>query len=523
MSLRRKILIVFGVFFGVAILVPVIRHYQLRAATEAYIARLKAQGEPMDLAQVIPPPVPPDQNGAPLITNALAEIHSESNYTNAIFFNNPPYDMNRTIPGKEMIGWQQPAIHDSEDNGPTNTWGELGTQLAERQNNLNDFRRLIEKPTLDFNMDYSDLKALALMSHLPRVKLAVEWLETSELYNLHQGETGNACVDVRAMLAFVKGETDERFEISQLVRFAITQMSAGATWDILQTTNVSNEDLAQLQRDWQSLEFISSMKNTFLFERVNDLRWLNDLRQSPTNLDEVVAWNMPSEEHRYKRTAGGTYVLEDDRAFPRKVIDQILLQWDKYQWRWFWSYTDEVRGLHMSQALIDGIQMMETNKSFPLVQTFVKTNFAWFGFASVKDNPYAILAQNASSQLVAMRKVVNAEITRNVVITAIALKRYEIRHHQLPNSLDELVPEFLKAVPIDYMDGQPLRYRRNADRTFLLYSVGENGEDDSGNPSLENGITSSSFYWQDEQALDWVWPQPATEQEVQNYYAHPPK
>ena len=66
MSLRRKILIAVGIVLGVAILVPVIHHYQLRAATEAYIAQLKAQGEPMELAQVIPPPVPPEQNGAPI-------------------------------------------------------------------------------------------------------------------------------------------------------------------------------------------------------------------------------------------------------------------------------------------------------------------------------------------------------------------------------------------------------------------------------------------------------------------------
>ena len=46
------------------------------------------------------------------------------------------------------------------------------------------------------------------------------------------------------------------------------------------------------------------------------------------------------------------------------------------------------------------------------------------------------------------------------------------------------------------MDGQPLRYRRNADGTFLLYSVGENGKDDGGDPSLEKGVTGSSFYWQ---------------------------
>ena len=68
------------------------------------------------------------------------------------------------------------------------------------------------------------------------------------------------------------------------------------------------------------------------------------------------------------------------------------------------------------------------------------------------------------------------------------------------------------------MDGQPLRYRRNADGNFPLYSVGENGVDDGGNPALESGVTSSSYAWQNPHALDWVWPQPATVAEIQKYY-----
>jgi hypothetical protein len=68
------------------------------------------------------------------------------------------------------------------------------------------------------------------------------------------------------------------------------------------------------------------------------------------------------------------------------------------------------------------------------------------------------------------------------------------------------------------MDGEPLRYRPNVDGTFLLYSVGENGVDDGGDPSLEKGVTSSNYSWQNIHALDWVWPQPATEIEIQAYY-----
>jgi hypothetical protein len=528
MSRRWKIFIAVGILLGVAILIPVIHHYQLRAATEAYIAQLKAQGEPMELAQVIPPPVPPDQNAASVITNALAQIDLESNYTNSIIFNNEPYAMNRIIPGKKLIGWRQPFIHDPDGYSyPTNTWDDLSAQLSDRQNDINDFRKLIKKPTLDFYYNYSDPKIYipALAPHLSQVKLAIQWLEASEYYNLHEDKTANACADVRAMLAFVIAQTNERFLISQLSRLAFARIAADATWNVLQTTNVSDSSLAQLQQDWESPEFMLPLKNAFLFERVSELQLLDDLHRSPTNLDAQVAWTMfgMNYHYNYKQTENGTYVLDDERSFLGKVIDGISTRWDKSQWQWFWSYTDEMRGVRMWRAVTDGIQMLETNRSFRLVQSFVNTNFTQIGFDSVKDNPYAMISQYAHNQLSAMKRLTEVETARNIVIVAIGLKRYELRYHHLPDSLDQLIPEFLKSVPTDYMDGQPLRYRRNADGTFLLYSVGENGKDDGGNPGLEQGVESSSYYWQNPLALDWVWPQPATPEEIRNYYAHPPK
>jgi hypothetical protein len=116
-----------------------------------------------------------------------------------------------------------------------------------------------------------------------------------------------------------------------------------------------------------------------------------------------------------------------------------------------------------------------------------------------------------------------AEVAKRTVITAIALKRFQLQHGNFPEKLAELTPEFLPAVPLDPVDGKPLRYRRNADGTFLLYSVGDDGVDNGGDPTLSAGVTSSSFYWLGNHARDWVWPQPATPAEIQAFSAHPPK
>src|ERR1700733_1830534 len=206
MSRRRKTLIVAGIVFGVAVLVPVIHHYQLRFAVESYIAELKAKGEPMDLAQVIPPPVPPEQNGAPLIINSLTNFsYTDFSYT-GIAWTNPPQAMHVILPGKAMVGWQQPDIRSSDG---TNNWEDLGMELAAVKSDVASFRSLTNHPILDFNLNYGKGSTLPL-PNLGPLRRAAQRLNVSALYNLHEGKPPDACADVRAMLAIVKGQTEER-------------------------------------------------------------------------------------------------------------------------------------------------------------------------------------------------------------------------------------------------------------------------------------------------------------------------
>jgi hypothetical protein len=494
MSRRRKILIVAGIALGVVILIPVIYHYQLRFAVESYLAQLKAKGEPMELAQVIPPLLPPEQNGALIFLKAITLFHTNMN----VLDSNPPPTMRAVASGKAMVGWQQPDVRSSDG---TNKWEDVGWELTTAKSDLESFQSLTNHLFLDFNLDYKKGFTL-LLRHLPSLKHAAQSLNASALYNLHERKTSDACADVRAMLAIVKGQSEERLEISQLVRIAIAHIAAATTWEILQDPNTSENDLALLLQNWQSLEFISPVKKAYLMERVMGLRSMEQFQQTPNEL-----WSSVS------GPGGG-----------------IETMWHKSQWRWFWSYVDERRALQTQSMLIEATQMAETNKSFQSVQSFVRSNFVelHFEMPQPQDEGFRVdidefgvrwlFSEGAYDSFAVLRKAMVMETVQNVAVTAIALKRYELRHHQLPATLDELTPDLLKAVPIDCMDGEPLRYRRNADGTFMLYSVGENGVDDGGNPSLQKNIQSLNFYWQNDHALDWVWPQPATAAEVQKYY-----
>jgi hypothetical protein len=97
-----------------------------------------------------------------------------------------------------------------------------------------------------------------------------------------------------------------------------------------------------------------------------------------------------------------------------------------------------------------------------------------------------------------------------MALTAIALKRYHLRHGTFPNTLQELVPPYLSQLPVDYMDGKPLRYRRDGP-SFFLWSVGNDGQDGGGvpNQAMPYGTFTGRY--------DFVWPQPASEQELEEH------
>ena len=64
----------------------------------------------------------------------------------------------------------------------------------------------------------------------------------------------------------------------------------------------------------------------------------------------------------------------------------------------------------------------------------------------------------------------------------LALKAFKMKTGRLPKTLDELVPEYLAAVPLDDFDGKPLRY---SPEKKILYSVGKGLKDVGGSTKEE--------------------------------------
>ena len=111
-----------------------------------------------------------------------------------------------------------------------------------------------------------------------------------------------------------------------------------------------------------------------------------------------------------------------------------------------------------------------------------------------------------------------AEAERRVIITGVALKRYFEKYGQYPETLQVLAPEFLKSVPMDFMNGQPLHYKLAEPGRFLLYSVGLDGVDNGGKiptpPTEEEKIARLTHPTTPVPESDIVWPLAASAAEV---------
>lgn len=82
-------------------------------------------------------------------------------------------------------------------------------------------------------------------------------------------------------------------------------------------------------------------------------------------------------------------------------------------------------------------------------------------------------------------KAIENQARVNQARIACALERYWLKNGSYPEALAELSPVFLPQIPVDVIDNQAMRYRRETPEKYLLYSIGLNRVDDGGEVSKE--------------------------------------
>jgi hypothetical protein len=388
------------------------------------------------------------------------------------------------------------------DMGDQVTWDELGEVLHENQKELEAACMAALSGPIRFNLEASHGSSM-LLRHLSVLKNLQQAFAARALLALHQGKLGGAWTNLMAATRVVTAWEPEPAEVSELVRFAMTKSAFEVTWQALQTNAWSDQQLAQLQGEWEAVDFWRLLPETAAFERASHAASYEEERSHPPGNSRLSltafmksAWRSPSSawsEIRY-RWNQGSYLRGGQYEEQRDLLlfdQQREIELRNAARAPTWAQMRQLPGI--------------TNR--PVFRTKYYSPIR----SRLETREISLAFQRGGQGL--LGRAAEAEAQRRILITALGFERHHARHGAYPKALVALAPEFLKTVPLDFMDGKSLRYQLNDDGHCLLYSVGLDCVDDGGKMIGNERGTAANFHAGSLAVLptsDIAWPIPAS-------------
>lgn len=488
---------------GVACLV--LEHWRGRRDLAAARGELRALGEPVDLVDL-------DLSVTPMAARAYDEFARAAGDAGE----NPP-----AVPGPRWIapGTVVASVDfGTWDGGGAVIWNRklLREWVGDRSGALDRLRATLATPARQPPIDYSQGFTKLLLPHLSPVKQGIIALGISALDHVLEGDFEEALADLRSSRRLADDLARRPTLIEHLVHVACLAIVRNRVFDLFYSGRWDDRQLAALQEFLQTPELNASWRQAIRGERVLVLQAIDTVSADEleglmgpisalgggTAPPAVDLSSLPGDLEAAKEVAEGV-LTRVAHGFRMKVLWPI--------WQFAWRDQSLAFYLRDTQRLID-LSSREP-LSFLRISEAIGHGRAKGGLGRVRGLLSSLLSPVMESSLARLARF---ETEQELLVTALALERFVLRHGQYPERLDELVPEFLAAVPIDRMDGQPLRYRREADGAFTLWGIGENQVDDGGDATSESGRPSSQWWWM---ARDTVWPRRASPEEIAEWQA----
>ena len=481
-------------------------------------ARLKQRGEPMNFEELLGPRVPDAQNFArhPLMDGLLSHTATNdakgrltyrwtgqrkiSELYEALRFPEPPSDepksgkrLRRTGPDLESLASllkagthrEKRTVYDPGRSEPRETNDLIhlpippaGMPAAQavlyafegRRAVLDQITEAARRPRAQHDLRYAD-GPNALLPHLAIHKSMAGKLRTRSAARVAAGDTAGAAEDIDTILRLAELTGEDPVLIGYLVRVAIQSIAFSAFWDGTLQHAWSDAQLAAFQQRFEGLKQRDSLVKAFRGERLFGKTCFELMREGRLDPDTLGAMESDESGNSFGWGLVPRAWLLQNQAYHSKVLDQVVGALQR---------CDPERGIASKGSIWETERVEQTV----------------FNTAGRRFHPYRILTHLLLPGLAKVHAKADRSLTTSrLAITVAGLERHRLATGTYPKSLGDLVPKWVPAVPLDPMDGQPLRYRLNADGTFTVYSVGPNHADDNG-----------AFESQLGQDLDWVWP-----------------
>jgi len=484
MNKPLRILLVLGLVIAamLAMLLPA-RNSRYRKQLASYQAELRAKGEKLSLAE-LGYPRPPQTNLFLLrLTNLVARIPPSA-------FEPGLLDLMRMVePGRAQPAWTMPAPAWNSygvANARALAWEDVEAALLAVEAPMRELRQLLSGPLPAYHnagaTNFFSVFFSGSSYNFVAVRKASQWLMGDAIGALHARDRKRAGEDLRALLHLLEANRDEPTLVNQMIRVAIGGLAVSTTWEALQTDGWTEPELAALKRDWESVDFTEALEQGFIGERAFNGYVCDLIRRDAAQAQRL--FRMPSSPS------------------PR-LLDSLSETGTSFLWR-LTLEENQLRALEFHQAYLGAIRRLRQDTPWPEVRPDLASIIATvdsriFGPGRYR---YALFATMVPNFVRAATTVVHHETERRLVVTAIAIQRYQLGHGHPPPDLQSLTPDYLAAVPLDPMTGKALGYRLDNEKQFILYSAGEDGEDNQGDATSATPRAQADVW----AGRDAVWP-----------------
>jgi hypothetical protein len=342
---------------------------------------------------------------------------------------------------------------------------------------IDELRVACRLPYSRYPINYdSESPWMIMLPHLAVLKSCAQMLQLRGVAHLQNGQPDQALEDVQLGLQLTDKIHTEPILISHLVRLAMMQLMLQPVWEGLAQHRWSDAQLAALEAELAKLDFCADYRLSMHCELGFHGEILRLVRRHPGKLQELDG-------------LGDLSGNKPGLGLPGGYFNYLIPAG--------WLYQNQYR---CARVVEDYYLPMADVSQGTFSPDMVRRGEATVAAETTKPGPYHRLERLLVPSLgTAAKKFAYGQASVNLARTAIALERCRLARGAYPESLGALAPQFIAKVPRDAIGGKPLKYQREADGSFVLYSVGWNEKDDDGeaafNPDgsvdLQNG--------------DWVW------------------
>lgn len=455
----------------------------------------EAKGEKFGFDAFVPPPVADDQNFAmtPLLRTAFDYVHTnngvkwrDSNAWQRVMAIEPgPSDMTAVLGDSEQGALADlnaaAKFYSGNTNYPQSSAPESAAEVVLTALNkfTPDLQQLREaaaaRPSSRFPIEYNyEPPPEICLPHLVCIKNLALVCELRAVAELETHQTPQSLADLQLSFRVCDSIRDEPFLISHLVRLATLTITVQGIREGLARHAWSDPQLVEFEKYLATLDLLREYEHAMRGERAMNIGMLDYLRRHNGSSGTPPAGSDASEsQHSSFYLAPGGWYYQNMRLIGEMYRDFIL------------PIVDESNRV-VSPDLSGGMHGNLDQRRLGPYNFYVKLALPPLAAASIRTARTQTWVDEAR--------------------VACAIERYRLAHHELPDTLSVLTPQYISMAPTDlFFDGQPLHYKFNTNGMYVLYSIGWNEVNDGGVPGLRTGSTPRV----DATKGDWVWKFPA--------------